>query len=610
MRLTRRQALQGLLLSALSALAWGLFRRTGAATVVETVSGNVTWSTGKVIAAGDTLRFDPNVSTTVTVSGGSVHVMGTLEMRPANQRVTHRLKFTNINEASYAGSGADPHAINLVDRGLWVTGAGKLDVSGSAKLPWVRLTAAANAGTKAITLPQAPTGWQVGDVLSIAPTGKDSIAHDERTITGIAGNTVTLNSNLTTSHPVVNVGHGLRYGAEVLNLTRNVVIGGETGKKAHTLIMSTAHQVIDFARFEFLGPQKGTPKKKILGRWMFHLHHGHDAQRGDVYEGLVAIDGGSHAFVAHQTNGITYKQCIAHRTAYDQFWWDAEEDTTGVERSDDVLHDRCVASAMSDGDGTINRRFGFAALRGDGNIMRDCVAVGGTSWGSDTAGIGWKGSGNGEWIWQGRNISHNNNRSGTFTWENLRGGGRFVDGFVLYHNKGPGIWHGAYNNNYHYTDCISYGNGVDGALALHARSNAQDPAEAQWKQTYRSCLFDAGGKEYAVRVEDTRIGSQGKPVRFIGCEFKGGTVAQIGNVAHTQTGEGSSMLDFECCTFTGPDLVMGAAFNTALHPTEWRRQDAATGTGFALTPNQESGAVRDVARQAYRRSIPDFTNCT
>ena len=80
--------------------------------VSGTISGNKTYTSGFRVRSGTTLRFDPNVSTTITVKANIV-VEGVMEMKPSNKNVTHRLVFDDVNEAAFVGGGIDPIASDV-----------------------------------------------------------------------------------------------------------------------------------------------------------------------------------------------------------------------------------------------------------------------------------------------------------------------------------------------------------------------------------------------------------------------------------------------------------------------------------------------------------------
>lgn len=100
-----------------------------------TISGSQSYPSGFSVPAGSTLTFDPNVSTTVRVNA-NVIIDGTLEMKPANASVEHALIFEGIDESAFQGGGIDPLD---TDVGLWVMGAGRLDIAGAEKVAWNRI---------------------------------------------------------------------------------------------------------------------------------------------------------------------------------------------------------------------------------------------------------------------------------------------------------------------------------------------------------------------------------------------------------------------------------------------------------------------------------------
>src|SRR5262245_59675004 len=193
---------------------------------------------GMTIQAGGRLSFDPS-STHVLSSSGNIEVAGVLQMRPASAALRHELSFVGIVESNFVGGG---EAVLASDVGLWVVGDGQLDAVGADKTPWTHLSAAATVGATTITVDDA-LGWRVGDLISITPTLSPShngsnlswTAYDDRTITAVSGNTITLNAALTYDHPVVNN----TWYAEVLNLSRNVKIHGASSTSGRSHIMFT-----------------------------------------------------------------------------------------------------------------------------------------------------------------------------------------------------------------------------------------------------------------------------------------------------------------------------------------------------------------------------------
>ena len=83
---------------------------------------------------------------------------------------------------------------------------------------------------------------------------------------------------------------------------------------------------------------------------------------------------------------------------------------------------------------------GFSLGRGNGNVIRDSVAVG-IQGDTNAAGFQWPEGGEGIWKFE-RNIAHNNANHGIFTWQNT-GKLHVITSFTAYHNAGAGISHGA-----------------------------------------------------------------------------------------------------------------------------------------------------------------------
>ena len=172
---------------------------TDPATIESGTTVTVTGQTqvaGVTVAAGGRLTFDPNASATLA-STRNILVGGTLSMRPASASVVQTIRFTGVDEARFVGGGMDPVDSDV---GLWVMGAGQLDLAGTPKTGWTRAAGTVAAGATEVPLQTAPTGWQAGDDVSIAPTarpdgGSDFYkGFDETTVAGSSSGSVRLAS--------------------------------------------------------------------------------------------------------------------------------------------------------------------------------------------------------------------------------------------------------------------------------------------------------------------------------------------------------------------------------------------------------------------------------
>ena len=403
-------------------------QRPGRGGGVKTISGSNSM-TGYTITAGSTLRFDPKKSTTLELTGNLINY-GRLEMRPARSDVVHTIRFNGVDESKFVGGGLDPISSDV---GLWVMGAGVLDIQGSTKTAWNRTGA-------------DPT-WRAGDEIVVAPTAaRDSGRNGFAPFTGTV--------------PSGPDGHK----AEVLNLSRNVVIEGTPTGRSHIFIRSTATQTIRFARLNFLGPRKNDAV--ILARWCLHFHHAMDASRGSLVEGVVATKCGAHVFVPHMSHGITFRNCIAYDVVEAPYWWDGMESDEKNE-AHDILFDSCVA-ALVDAPGIPRFKVsGFLLQAGSRNTLRNCVATGVQGTGGEAAGYSWSSRMTDVWTFEDC-IVHNNKGAGVFAWQNDNLPHR-ISRLVAYRNGSSGVRHGAYVNAFRYGDMSLIENGSHG-FDLHSRS--------------------------------------------------------------------------------------------------------------------------------------------
>ena len=203
-------------------------------------------------------------------------------------------------------------AINLpTDPEQYGTGLlifGRLRVLGAEKTPFVRLASAPSAGQITLSLSSAPSGWSVGDEVFVPDTRSPAVEdwfnpkyaprHEIRTITGISGTTVTLNSALSYEHrgardadgtPTV-LSDGTRLLPHVANLTRSVVIRSQspTGTRAHMLLTDRASVEIRGAALRDMGRTQAATLDSTtfdangnvarigtnqVGRYPLHIHH-------------------------------------------------------------------------------------------------------------------------------------------------------------------------------------------------------------------------------------------------------------------------------------------------------------------------------------------------
>lgn len=529
---------------------WNLGRVPTASDVVEiaastTVTLDVDASVaGLTVDASGTFLFDPHASRSF-ISTGNVVVSGVLQMQPMSPAIVHQMTFSGIDETRFVGGGMMPLDSDV---GLWVIGAGKLVANGAAKRAWCHLTAPATPGASSITVEDA-TGWQVGDVLAIAPTitatnadtnpsngnwpMHTNTAYDFALVKAVSGTTVTLDRTLTWAHPAITLVDGSVHYAEVLNLTRNVRIAGTPSGYTHTFFHSTVAQAINYVALQFVGPRGLAPSVRqdtsgrtgygaypneaggaVLGRYGIHYHMMENATNGEVSTGVLVQNCGSHGIVSHDSYGVTWRDTIVDFCADSAYWWDNPQQGPPAPTnpfSNNVTYDRCLASRVTAG----HENGAFDASCGSGNAMvNGCTAVGGLG-----NGMIWQSS-SGVWSVQGF-VSHNNSGDGLFSWTQHIA--QEVDGAYLFNNGGFGIDHGAYDNAFHYVNCVVAKN-VRGPVTLLAVSAGPPDGDI----TLQGCKLDASGEAaYCVTFAGAEV-APGGPTYITGCSMTGYTVAPLG----------------------------------------------------------------------------------
>jgi hypothetical protein len=550
-----------------------------------TVGGTVQ-AAGLTVAAGGRLAFDPDASATLA-STGNVIVEGTLSMHPASAAVVQTVRFTGVDASRFVGGGMDPIDSDV---GLWVMGAGQLDLAGTPKTGWSRAVGSVSAGATQVPLQTPPAGWRAGDDVSIAPTarpdgGSDFYrGFDETTVAGVSGGSIQLSAPARRAHPEVNG----QWTAEVMDLTRNVRIEGTVGGPAHVFVRSSRPQSIRYAQIRYVGVLKGlNTEEGSSGRYGLHFHMMGDASRGSVVEGVVIRDAGSHTFVAHGSNGITFEDDISYNNVEDAFWWDPSPNNRdpGVPTDDTMIDASIVAKSLGVPDDTRDYRLSaFRLGMGHRNTIRNSTAVG-TGGTAGSAGFGWPEDagqnivGNGVWTFDQGNVSHNNHDDGLFVWQNT-GTLHDVMNFVTYHNGEYGIEHGAYINSYRYANAATYGNGKAG-INTKAKPDPVRPL------SFENMIVDGGGISPNGLVSSDHVADDDpRPTLFLNDVFKGQTGAAVSLFTGSEH-RAPEIMDFVDSQFSGTPFSM----RSLLSGTRIRVQNGgsayqldATGAKTAISP--------------------------
>lgn len=450
-----------------------------------------------------TLTKRPNTNVQLTMYGNLIVDQSGLVDFSRPDGSTWFVHFMVTTETQFVGGGMEP--IDS-DFGWWVVGSGRVNLQGDPKTPWTRLTGSAPAGATSITVQNA-TGWRIGDEIAVAPSDRPPADGDEaytnrfdvRTIVGISGATITLSAPLTYAHPAVTFPvytnsslQSTTFGAEVLNLTRTGRIEGSPGLRTHFFLRNTSpvQQVLRYVQYRHLGPRTASRRdarlrtEGVLGRWGGpHFHMNGNNSNGSLVEGTVARDYGSHAYIPHDSNGLTFRANIAYDGFDEAFWWDPPP--AGPAGSNHLLLDgNVVARNRGAGEGLLS--YSTAIWMGHGNDFRDFPtsevannrAINNVAVGNRGHGFVWPDDAQGAWRFDAGNVAHNNALNGIFAWRNNPV--ETIANFVAYYNNAAAILHGAYGNAYLYRDISLYGNHPGGpSFEMHAFGSLQPSVRVQ-----------------------------------------------------------------------------------------------------------------------------------
>jgi hypothetical protein len=415
---------------------------------------------GFTVPAGETWLLAPGVH----VSTANIVVFGMLCARPGTT-----LLFDG-DPLAYVGGGMTPIASDV---GLWVQDEGMLDFRGTPRTAWAR--------------DAVPADWGALDDVVVAPSGSPS-APNPYTFTSYLGGTIVMPQVGITRH------NNQALPTEVLNLTRDLVVGTLEGRAGHILIHSMMPQVLAHVRFSGLGVAASTPN----GRYPLHFHMCEDGSRDSVVEGCVAVGSKHHAFVPHRSHGILFDSCVAYDTVEEPFWWDASGGV-GDNTTDDVLYQDCVAAKVTSVGSSNQRLSGFRLGAGMRNAAVGCVAVAVLGSPKSRAGFNWPegdqppGAPIDSGVWTFTDcVAHNNQQHGIFVWQN-DSSDHTITRFIAYHNGDKGIAHGAYFNRYVYDQVEIYG------CAVAVLDNALSPlAGGPRPLEFIEPIFDRYGRPNAV----------------------------------------------------------------------------------------------------------------
>jgi hypothetical protein len=387
----------------------------------------------EVLEVEGVLVLDPKSNVTITTTKNIV-VTGDLISQP-NPDVVHAIRFTGIDESKYVGSG---DTVLDSDTGLWVMGAGRLNLLGFNVNDWKQFT------IEAVSL----------ETYAISASSNLRI---EGTATGQAH--IFIKSSRPQSIKYVQ----LRY------------LGPRKDNNSDGI------------------------KDIILGRYACHFHHSEDGSRGTIIEGCIAGDCNSHCFVPHGSHGITMRNNIVYNVLEAPFWYDYGHKTNDLTWENNLVVNVGYIPRANDQDnggpqGGVNA---FVLGFGNSNICRgnvvigtagDYRAAGAYNWPEIRDDADTSKDLTSSWVFE--NNTAINCPSGDQVWQNsehhhIIRGSQYIGCSVP-------VYHGAYANHYARIDCTYKG----GTTEVWAASDITS------RILFINCTFDAQGADYCVLINE------------------------------------------------------------------------------------------------------------
>ncbi len=314
-------------------------------------SDPATWPNGRVPRAGDavTIARDMDVLLDVDAPGlRSLTIQG--RMRFADTRDT-KLESEWIYVAGgelQIGTEANPYQHNasitltdnvtgedintMGDRGIMLM-RGTLNLHGDREHTWTKLARTAKAGASSITVLDAKS-WRKGDVIVLASTDFNPRQAEERTITAISGNTLTLDKPLTYMH-FGEISFGVDERGEVGLLTRNIKIeASDDAEKSyfggHVMAMSGSKMYVSGVELNRMG------QNMHLARYPIHWHIEGDGQ-GQYIKNASIHDTFNRCVTVHGTNNLRIENNVTYNTVGHCFFME-----DGIEHGNEFIRNLAI----------------------------------------------------------------------------------------------------------------------------------------------------------------------------------------------------------------------------------------------------------------------------
>ena len=309
------------------------------------------WPGGKVPRAGDAVTIGRDKAIVLDVTPPalrSLTIEGKLSFaNDKNLALTTEWIYLPGGELDI-GSEAHPHTakatitltdnvkdenINTMgDRGIMLLN-GTLSLHGNRKNAWSKLTATAKAGAARIQVLDA-SGWRKGDVVVLASTDFDPRQAEERTISAISGNTLTLDKPLAYMH-FGQITDGVDERGEVGMLTRNIKIQAsadaeQTAFGGHIMAMGGSKMYLEGIELNRMG------QNMHLARYPVHWHVLGEGQ-GQYIKNASIHDTYSRCVTVHGTNNLRVENNVTYNIVGHCFFLE-----DGIEHGNQFVHNLAI----------------------------------------------------------------------------------------------------------------------------------------------------------------------------------------------------------------------------------------------------------------------------
>jgi cell migration-inducing and hyaluronan-binding protein len=292
-------------------------------------SDPASWPDGKVPKAGDAVTIDRSRNILLDVSPPALRSL----------TINGKLSFSNALDINLTtewiyvpggeldiGSEAQPHTrqasitftdnvpnedINTMgDRGIMMLG-GTLSLHGDrTSNTWTKLAKTAKAGSATIAVLNA-AGWRKGDVIVLASTDFDPYQAEERTVTAISGNALTLDKPLKYMH-FGEITYGVDERGEVGLLTRNIKIQASADAEktyfgGHIMAMAGSKMYVSGVELSRMG------QNMHLARYPIHWHILGEG-KGQYIQNASIHDTYSRCVTVHGTNNLLIQNNVTFNT--------------------------------------------------------------------------------------------------------------------------------------------------------------------------------------------------------------------------------------------------------------------------------------------------------